>query len=59
MILGENILKNVPVGLGVGETETIELTGDAILAIKTESSSGLIYWTGKDYQVMLRNCWKF
>ncbi len=36
---------------GVGETSTIKLKGEAILGIKTESSSWLIYWTGKEYNL--------
>ncbi|MBI3220121.1 MAG: hypothetical protein HYZ44_11465 [Bacteroidetes bacterium] len=36
---------------GVGETSTIKLKGEAILGIKTESSSWLIYWTGKEYSL--------
>jgi hypothetical protein len=35
---------------GVGETGTIKVKGDAILVLKLESSSGLIYWDGKKYQ---------
>ncbi|MFM7855220.1 MAG: hypothetical protein ACKO96_25640 [Flammeovirgaceae bacterium] len=35
---------------GVGEAGTIKLKGDAILVLKLESSSGLIYWDGKKYQ---------
>ena len=27
-----------------------ELIGEAILAVKPESASGLIYWDGKEYQ---------
>ena len=38
------------VGLGVGETEKIKLIGEAILIQKLESSSGLIYWDGKQYK---------
>lgn len=38
------------VEIGVGETEKITLKGEAILAIKVESASGLIYWTGKEYK---------
>ncbi len=38
------------VELGVGETEEITLTAEAILAIKTESSSGIIYWDGKKFR---------
>ncbi len=38
------------VEIGVGETEKITLKGEAILAIKLESASGLIYWTGKNYR---------
>jgi hypothetical protein len=37
------------VGTGVGEKEKITLKGEAILAMKVESGSGLIYWTGKNY----------
>lgn len=40
--------KNVE--MGVGEEEKITLTGEAILAMKLESGSGLIYWTGKNYK---------
>ena len=39
-----------PVGQGVGEGKPPILKGDAILAIKTESASGLIYWTGSTYR---------
>lgn len=38
------------VGLGVGETKTLKLKGEAIYADKLESSSGLIYWDGKEYR---------
>lgn len=38
------------VEIGVGESERISLKGEAILALKTESSSGLIYWTGNNYR---------
>ncbi len=38
------------VGIGVGETDKITLKGEAILAIKLESVSGIIYWTGKEYK---------
>ena len=38
------------VEIGVGETTKITLEGEAILAIKVESASGLIYWTGKEYK---------
>jgi hypothetical protein len=38
------------VEVGVGETEKITLKGEAILAMKVESASGLIYWTGKEYK---------
>lgn len=40
--------KNVEIG--VGETKKITLKGEAILAIKTESASGIIYWTGREYR---------
>ena len=38
------------VEIGVGESTKIELKGEAILAIKLESASGLIYWTGNEYR---------
>lgn len=38
------------VELGVGETKKIKLKGEAIEADKLESSSGLIYWDGKEYR---------
>ena len=38
------------VEMGVGEKKKITLKGEAILAIKVESASGLIYWTGKNYR---------
>jgi len=38
------------VEIGVGETTKITLKGEAILAIKVESASGLIYWTGREYK---------
>lgn len=38
------------VDVGVGETDKIILKGEAILAIKVESASGLIYWSGKEYR---------
>ena len=38
------------VEMGVGETEKIKLKGEGILAIKLESSSGIVYWTGKEYR---------
>lgn len=37
------------VDIGVGETEQLNLDSDAILAIKTESSSGIIYWNGTEF----------
>jgi hypothetical protein len=40
------------VGIAVGELEKLILHGEAILAIKLESSSGLIYWTGKEYKMV-------
>jgi hypothetical protein len=39
-----------PVGQGAGEGKPPTLRGDAILAIKTESASGLIYWDGTKYK---------
>jgi hypothetical protein len=36
--------------LGVGEVRKIKLKGEAILVQKLESSSGLIYWDGAQYQ---------
>ncbi len=38
------------VGIGVGETRKLVLKGEAILAMKLESSSGIIYWDGKQYR---------
>ncbi|WP_276372908.1 hypothetical protein [Chryseolinea sp. H1M3-3] len=38
------------VEMGVGETKKITLKGEAILTIKLESSSGIVYWTGKEYR---------
>jgi hypothetical protein len=38
------------VEIGVGETEKLILKGEAILAMKLESSSGIIYWDGKEYK---------
>ena len=35
---------------GVGETEKVNLVGEAIVVIKTESASAMIYWTGKEYK---------
>ncbi len=35
---------------GVGETKKIKLKGEAIEVFKLESSSGLIYWDGKEYR---------
>lgn len=40
--------KNVEIG--AGETDKIILKGEAILVMKLESASGLIYWTGKEYK---------
>jgi hypothetical protein len=34
---------------GVGEASPPILKGDALMLIKTESASGLVYWTGKRY----------
>lgn len=36
--------------LGVSETKKIKLKSEAILILKLEASSGLIYWDGKKYQ---------
>ncbi len=33
----------------IGEEEPPTLRGDALMAIKTESASALIYWTGTEY----------
>jgi hypothetical protein len=33
-----------------GNGEPPELKGDAIMAIKTESASGLIYWNGSKFE---------
>jgi uncharacterized alpha/beta hydrolase family protein len=38
------------VGQGVTELKPPKLTGEAILVQKLESSSGLIYWDGKEYK---------
>lgn len=38
------------VGIGVGETQKLILNSEAILAMKLESSSGIIYWDGKEYR---------
>ena len=38
------------VDLGVGETKSIKLKGEAIVIQKLESSSGLVYWDGKEYR---------
>lgn len=38
------------VEIGVGETDKITLKGEGILAIKMESASGIIYWTGENYK---------
>ena len=35
---------------GVGETKIIKLKGEGINADKLESSSGVIYWDGKEYR---------
>lgn len=37
------------VGQGVTEEEPPRLRGDGLMLIKTESASGLVYWTGADY----------
>ena len=39
-----------PVGIGAGETQTITLQGEGIHVFKLEASSGIIYWTGKEYK---------
>ncbi len=39
------------VQIGIGETEQIELQGDALHLIKVEASSVLLYWTGSEYKV--------
>jgi hypothetical protein len=38
------------VGQGVGELKPPKLIGEGILVQKLESSSGLIYWDGKEYR---------
>jgi hypothetical protein len=45
-----NVHDKKDVELGVGETKIIKLKGEAIHADKLESSSGLIYWDGKEYR---------
>ena len=35
---------------GIGEKKAIFLVGDGIWLAKTESSSALLYWTGKEYK---------
>jgi len=44
------VYDNRQVGIGVGETEELILTSDAIMAVKTESASGIIYWNGKEFR---------
>jgi hypothetical protein len=44
------IYDNKMVGIGVGETKKLILKGEAILAMKLESSSGIIYWDGDVYR---------
>lgn len=39
-----------PVGQGADETPPPRLKGDALLVIKTESASALLYWTGSKYE---------
>jgi hypothetical protein len=39
-----------PVSLGVGEGSPPKLKGDALMLIKTESASSLVYWTGTQYR---------
>ena len=38
------------VGQGAGEDPPPKLKGDALLAVRLESSSGLIYWDGKRFR---------
>ena len=38
------------IGKGVSDAEIPKLNGEAILIQKLESSSGLIYWNGKEYR---------
>jgi hypothetical protein len=45
-----NVKLRGPVRLGAGEASLISLKGDALLVIKTESASGLLYWTGSKYE---------
>ncbi|MEQ9101978.1 MAG: hypothetical protein RIF40_22685 [Imperialibacter sp.] len=44
------VYSNRTVEIGAGETEELKLTTDAIMAVKTESASGLIYWNGKEFR---------
>ena len=44
------VYRETKVGLGVSETETISLKGQAILVEKSESASAIIYWTGQNYK---------
>jgi hypothetical protein len=38
-----------PVSIGVGETASIQLNGDALLVEKSESASGIIYYDGSAF----------
>jgi hypothetical protein len=44
-----HLYPRAPVGRGAGERAPPTLKGDALMVIKTESASALIYWTGKRY----------
>jgi hypothetical protein len=43
------LFPHAPVGRGSGGGTPPALTGDALMVMKTESASALIYWTGKRY----------
>jgi hypothetical protein len=45
-----NVKLRGPVDRGAGEASLISLKGDALLVVKTEASSGLLYWTGSRYE---------
>ncbi|MBA2408143.1 MAG: hypothetical protein H0V65_09165 [Chitinophagales bacterium] len=44
------VYRETKVELGVGETEIINLKGQAIFVEKSESASAIIYWTGQNYK---------
>lgn len=45
-----HVYPKAPVQRGADETDPPKLKGDALMVIKTESASGLIYWNGKRYR---------